>query len=101
MIVYVDASYDNEGGYKSRSEFGFLVGNSLVSWLSQKQSVIAQSDAESEYYAAVSASNGDLWLKQLSQVLGKSQGKIKLYKDNQACIALTKNPEDHKKDKTH
>ena len=27
------------------------------------------------------------------------QGKIVLYEDNQACIALSKNPEDHKRTK--
>ena len=99
LIGYVDASYANECGYKSRSGFGFLIGKSLVSWISQKQSVVAQSAAESEYYAAVSASNEALWLKQLLSDLGVTQGKIKLYEDNQACIALTKNPEDHRRTK--
>ena len=99
LIGYVDASYANEGEYKSRSGFGFLFGKLLVSWSSQKQSVVAQSAAESEYYAAVSASNKALWLKQLLLDLGITQGKNKLYEDNQACIALTKNPEDHKRTK--
>ena len=51
---YLDASYANEVGFKSRTGYGFLINNSLVSWVSGKQSVVAQSAAEAEYYAAVS-----------------------------------------------
>ena len=96
---YVDASYANETGYKSRTGYGFLLGGSLISWNSQKQSVVAQSAAESEYYAAVSAANEGLWIKQLLMDLGIEQQSITMYEDNQACIALTKNPQDHKRTK--
>jgi hypothetical protein len=47
----------------------------------------------------VSAANEALWLKQLLRDLGFHQGVIQIYEDNQACIALTKNPEDHKRTK--
>jgi hypothetical protein len=96
---HVDASYANEEGYKSRSGYGFMIDNALISWYSGSQSVIAQSSAESEYYAAVSAANEALWLKQLLKDLGFPQGTIRIHEDNQACIALTKNPEDHKRTK--
>ena len=56
---------------------------------------MAQSSAEAEYYAAVSAANEAIWLKQLLLDLGFSQQTIIIKEDNQACIALTKNPEDH------
>ena len=96
---YSDASYANESAYKSKSGYGFLLGDSLISWNSQKQSVIAQSAAEAEYYAAVSAANEGLWLKQLMKDLGYEQGTISIFEDNKACISLTKNPEDHKRTK--
>ena len=96
---YVDASYANETGHKSRTGYAFLLGGSLISWNSQKQSVVAQSAAESEYYAAVSAANEALWIKQLLEDLGIKQESIILYEDNEACIALTKNPQDHKRTK--
>ena len=60
---------------------------------------MAQSSAEAEYYAAVSAANEGIWLKQLLLDLGFSQQTIIIKEDNQACIALTKNPEDHKRTK--
>jgi hypothetical protein len=99
LVGYADASYANEEGYKSRTGYGFLVGPCLVSWYSKKQSVVAQSAAEAEYYSAVAAANEAIWIKQLIEDLGFKQGTITLFEDNQACIALTKNPEDHKRTK--
>jgi len=96
---YVDAAYANEEGYFSRSGYVFLLGGSLITWYSHKQSVHAQSAAEAEYYAAVSAGNEAVWLKKLLLDLGIKQDTVILYEDNQACIALTKNPQDHKRTK--
>ena len=96
---YCDASYANEIGYYSRSGYAFMVGNSLISWYSKKQPVIAQSAAEAEYYAASAAANEAVWLQKLLKELGFDQKTVTLYEDNQACIALTKNPEDHKRTK--
>ena len=76
---YADASYANESAYNSRSGYGFLLGNSLISWNSQKQSIIAQSAAEAEYYAAVSAANEGLWLKHLMKDLGYEQDTLKIF----------------------
>src|SRR5205807_6726992 len=72
---------------------------SLVSWYSGCQSVTAESSAEAEYYAAVSASNECVWFKQLLLDLGFPQDTVEILEDNQACISLTKNPEDHKRTK--
>jgi hypothetical protein len=99
LTGFADAGYANDDNYKSRSGFCFLLGNSLISWFSGNQSVVAQSSAEAEYYAAVSAANEAIWLKQLLLDLGFSQQTIIINEDNQACIALTKNPEDHKRTK--
>ncbi len=99
LTGYVDASYANEIGYKSRTGYTFLLSGSLVSWYSGTQSVVAQSAAEAEYYAACSAANEALCLKQLLEDLGFPSKTIVLHEDNQACIALTKNPEDHKRTK--
>jgi hypothetical protein len=94
-----DAAYANEVNYKSRSGYCCLIGGSLVSWYSAAQSVVAQSSAEAEYYAAVAAANECIWFKQLLKDLGFKQQTIEIFEDNLACIALTKNPEDHKRTK--
>ena len=96
---YVDAAYANQEGYKSTSGFAFTLNDSLISWYSGRQSVVAQSTAESEYYAAVKGANECVWLKQLLFDLGFAQGCVSLMEDNQACIILSKNPEDHKRTK--
>ena len=96
---YADASYANEIGYRSRSGYAFMFGKSLISWYSGRQSVVAQSSAEAEYYAAVAAGNEAVWIKQLLAELGHPQGTVPIYEDNEACIALTKNPENHKRTK--
>ena len=96
---YVDASYANETQYQSRSGYGFMLASGLISWYSGRQKVTAQSSAESEYYAAVSAANEAIWLKQLLKDMGFYQKTVTIYEDNQACISLTKNPEDHKRTK--
>ena len=72
-------------------------GNSLISWYSGSQSVVAQSSAEAEYYAAVAAANEVMWFKQFFKDLGFEQDTVEIFEDNQACIALTKNPKDHKR----
>jgi hypothetical protein len=96
---YVDASYAGDEGYRSTSGFGFLVANCLISWYSKRQTVIAQSSAEAEYYAASEAAREAIWLKTILRELGFPQGTVTLHEDNQACIALSKNPEDHKRTK--
>ncbi len=99
LVGYCDASYANETDFRSRTGFGFTLGDSLISWYSKKQSVPAQSAAESQYYAATSAANEGIWLQKLIRDLGIKQDTITLFEDNQACIALAKNPEDHKRTK--
>ena len=86
-------------GYASRSGHGTLLGGSLISWSSGVQSIVAQSSAEAEYYSAVDVANEIIWLKQLLSDLGFPQGVVMIHEDNQACIALTKNPQDHKRTK--
>jgi hypothetical protein len=99
LTGYVDAAYANMEQYRSTSGYCFLLGSSPISWQSTKQSVCAQSAAESEYYAAVLAANECIWLKQLLSDIGFPQGIVTLHEDNQACIYLSKNPEDHKRTK--
>ena len=94
-----DASYANEPQCKSTTGFIFLLGGSAVSWVCQRQSCIAQSTAEAEYYAAVSAGNEVIWLKQLLADIKEPQQTVTIHEDNNACIVLSRNPQDHKRTK--
>ena len=96
---YVDASFASDVGYKSRTGYCFQIRQNMISWFSKKQSVVAQSAAEAEYYAAVSVANEGIWLKQLLYDIGYPQETVGLLEDNQGCISLTKNPGYHKRTK--
>ena len=99
LIGYVDASYASDPDFKSLSGYGFMLNYCLVSWQCGRQSIIEQSTAEAEYYAAVSGANECVWLKQLLLDLDHEQDNVTLFEDNEACIILSKNPEDHKRTK--
>jgi hypothetical protein len=97
LTGYVDASYANCEDYSSISGYVTLLGSNILSWQSGKQRLVALSSAESEYMALTPAIQEVLWLKDLLQELKLDQKDIKLYEDNQACIALAKNPQDHRR----
>jgi hypothetical protein len=94
---YVDSSYANLENFASLSGYGFVIDDSIISWTSTRQPVIALSSAEAEYIALTPAVQEVIWLKDLLNELGYPQGEVPLYEDNQACILLAKNPQDHKK----
>ena len=96
---YVDAAYANQPDYKSTTGFIFTVGGTPVSWYSKRQSVVALSSAESEYIGATTAAKEGTWLKLLLLDLQHPQGTVTLYEDNEACIALSKNPQHHSRTK--
>ena len=94
-----DASYANNHDYKSTGGYCFKLGDSLISWSSNKQNIVALSTAESELIALTSASQEALWLQKLLEEVGFPQKPTTIYEDNQACIALSKNPQNHKRTK--
>ena len=78
----------------------YFFGNSQVSWISQKQRIVAQSSCEAEYVAATSATCQGIWLSRLiGEILGKEADRSVLLIDNQSAIALCKNPVFHERSK--
>lgn len=85
---------------KSTSGSVFLLGGSLVTWLSQKQKVVALSSCEAEYIASASAACQGIWLSRLlGELLGIQAPRVKLLVDNKSAIALSKNPVHHDRSK--
>ncbi len=71
-----------------------------MSWASRLQPTVALSSAESEYMAASAAAQEAIHLRSLMQSLGFTQkGPTTIWDDNQGCIAMTKNPVQHKRTK--
>jgi len=98
---YTDSDYAGDHlDRKSTGGFLFFYGNSLISWSSQKQPVVALSSTEAEYVALHSGAREAVWLRRFLKELGYEQkGPTPIYVDNQSAIKLAKNPEFHKRTK--
>lgn len=85
---------------KSTTGVVYFLGRSPVTWVSQKQRVVALSSCEAEYIAATSGTCQGLWLgKVLSNIEGEDQRRATLRVDNKSAIALAKNPVHHDRSK--
>lgn len=71
-----------------------------ISWLSQKQSIVAQSTAEAEYVTMWSAAKQAVWLCRFLNELGLYCSEpLTIFGDNQAAITMSKNPVNFKRSK--
>jgi hypothetical protein len=78
----------------------FFLVNSLITWQSMKQKVVAQFSCESEYIAAANVMCQVLWLAQvLAEVQGSALNTPLLRVDNKSAIALIKNLVLHRQSK--
>lgn len=85
---------------KSTSGYCFSFGSGIFSWCSKKQEIVAQSTAEAEFIAATAAVNQALWLrKMLIDLLLEQKTTTEVMVDNQAAIAISRNPVFHGKTK--
>ncbi|KAI3630368.1 hypothetical protein MIR68_011803 [Amoeboaphelidium protococcarum] len=116
-LAYADADFASDLT-TARSITGLIVKvcNEAVTWKSNLQIKIAQSTADAEYYSVYQACQVLVWMKEMLIEIGmfetdqncgavsmnklmlkqvKSHPKDALFvmEDNQACIALSKNPE--------
>jgi len=98
---YADASFQTDrDDSKSQSGFVFTLNGAAVSWKSSKQSVVADSTTESEYYAASEAAKEAIWMRQFLQglsVVPSSNDPITIYCDNRGAIFQAKEPKSSSK----
>jgi hypothetical protein len=73
---------------KSTSGVVFFLGDSVASWSSQKQKLVALTFCEAEYITGTMVTCQVVWLAQL---LGADVETPKIMMDNQSVIALSKN----------
>lgn len=72
----------------------YLLNQAPVTWKCRLQKPVAQSTAESEYYAAGNASSDNVWLRDILRHLSFGQsGPTPLHCDNQSAIRMVYNPE--------
>ncbi|XP_016177989.1 uncharacterized protein LOC107620324 [Arachis ipaensis] len=93
LTKFVDADWDTYADTR-HSVFGycFMLGNSLVSWKSKKQTTVAKSSAEVEYRSLAVATCEASWLFFLMDFIGLSlQKAITLFCDNESAIHIANN----------
>ena len=72
-----------------------------MSWRSKKQTTVALSMAEAEYVALAGATQEAVWMRQLTADLNGEPATepTVVFEDNQAAIAMAKNPQFHGRSK--
>ena len=110
-IKYSSSSTETLNGYsdadwagdrkdrKSTSGYIFMLSGSPISWRSKKQTCVALSTAEAEYVALSAAAQEAIWLQNLLSELNGQNSPVTIHDDNQAAIAMSKNPQYHGKAK--
>jgi hypothetical protein len=100
ILTYCDSDWASQAHRKSISGYVAILAGGAVSWSSKKQTVTALSTAEAEYVAAAHATKQVLWQRTLMEEASMDQpDKSTLYSDNQAAIAIAKNPQYHARTK--
>jgi len=101
LVGYCDSDYAGElEERKSTSGYVFLLHDGPIAWSSSLQRVTALSSSEAEYMSMSEALKEILWLRMLMESFGLKQIEpTELKVDNQAAIAMSKNPEFHRRTK--
>jgi hypothetical protein len=105
LLGFCDADHaGDETDRKSVSGHLFLLNRGPVSWSSAKQRCVATSTAEAEYIALAEASKQGQWLRSLLKELGRASmlgpdQVVRIFSDNQACIAIAEDPIAHRRTK--
>uniref|UniRef100_A0A2N9IAW0 Reverse transcriptase Ty1/copia-type domain-containing protein n=1 Tax=Fagus sylvatica TaxID=28930 RepID=A0A2N9IAW0_FAGSY len=85
---------------RSTTGYCFLLGDSLISWRSKKQSVVARSSTEAEYRALADTTAELLWLRWLLQDLGiDCSTAVSIHCDNRSDIQIAHNDVFHERTK--
>ncbi|RVX04557.1 Retrovirus-related Pol polyprotein from transposon TNT 1-94 [Vitis vinifera] len=85
---------------RSTTGYCFLLGSSLISWRSKKQTFVARSSTKAEYRALADTTSELFWLRWLLKDLGVSTSSATpLYCDNQSVIHIAHNDVFHERTK--
>jgi hypothetical protein len=101
LYAYTDADWAGDPtDRRSTTGYCFLLGTSLISWCSKKQSVVARSSIEAQYRALADTTSELLWLRWLLQDMGVTFSlATPVYCDNRSAIQIAHNDVFHEQTK--
>ena len=101
LVIYSDSDFAAcRDDRRSVTGYSVHLGGAAVSWLSTRQSTTAQSTVEAEYMSSAEAVKEAIWWRTFLQGLGYGlRSPTVLFSDNQGSIALSKNPDSHRRTK--
>lgn len=83
-------------GRRSTGGMAFYLNESLITWNSHKEKIVALCSCEAEFMEATTAAMQGLWPRNLlAEVTGEPPQTVKLFVDNNLAIALMNNPVFH------
>ena len=86
---FADAAFDNQEGSRSTTGWVFFMNGGPISWTTKRQSVVAMSSTEAEYYALSSAAREAAWIRDLLEEIERPvDSPMIIYEDNTASIRL-------------
>ena len=93
LRAYADANWAGDPTDRSSTTgYYFLLGSSLISWRSKKQSVVARSNTKAKYCALADATSELLWLRWLLIDMGAPQTtSTPIHCDNRSAIHIAHN----------
>ena len=107
VLAYSDSDWGgNHDDRRSTTGYIIKIAGSVISWSSKRQSAVALSSCEAEYYAISAAVTEVQWIQQFlrellqhDRVLQNSQVVTLGLVDNQSAIAISKNDVHHNRTK--
>ena len=101
LECFVDADWAGDtADRRSTSGYVCMLNNSIISWKSEKQSVVAQSTTEAELISSNSGAREVIALQRVLNDVGLSQSSpTRIWEDNQGTIALMHNDIKNKRTK--
>ena len=101
LVGYCDSNYKGDlVDRKSTSGAFFFLGDNIITWMSQKQRIVALSSCEVEYISLTLAACQGVWLADLiAKLTGRCVKQVRIFVDNKSAIDLAKNPVFHSRSK--
>ncbi|XP_073221454.1 secreted RxLR effector protein 161-like [Cicer arietinum] len=97
LVGFTDSDWcGDKDDRKNNSHYVFLINESLISWCSRKQSILALSTCEAEYMVASIGACQAIWLTELMAELRlRGNEVVKMKIDNKSTIDLARHPSVH------